>query len=347
MTRRRFLQLAAVGAAASTLPAASPPGPAFSTRGVVLIPEDFTLGDWPERAQRAGLTTLALHHGRSVLEVLKFVQSKAGQEALARARKLGLQIEYELHAMSDLLPRRRFETDKLLFRMNERGERTADSNLCVHSAGALEIVAENALVLARQLPPTTGRYFYWGDDGQPWCRCPKCRELSDSEQALVLENRLIKALRGREPGAQLAHLAYANSLQPPRQVKPAPGVFLEYAPIKRRYDVPYAAQKDGQDSLANLDANLKVFPADTAQVLEYRLDVSRFSGWKRPAQKLPWNRDVFLADLATYAARGIRQVTSFACYIDGEYLKRHGEPEPLNEYGAGLRGVAPAEAPSK
>jgi hypothetical protein len=166
MTRRRFLQLAAAGAAASLLPAASPPRPAFSTRGVVLIPEDFTLRDWPERAQRAGLTTLALHHGHSVLEALNF-------------------------------------------------------------------------------------------------------------------------------------------------------------------------------------ANLRVFPAGTAQVLEYWLDVSRFSGWKRPAQKLPWNREVFLADLATYAARGIRQVTSFACYIDGDYLKRHGEPSALSDYGAGLRGVAQGDAGPK
>jgi hypothetical protein len=37
----------------------------FETRGVVLVPEDLTLKDWPERAQRAGLTTTALHLGSS------------------------------------------------------------------------------------------------------------------------------------------------------------------------------------------------------------------------------------------------------------------------------------------
>jgi hypothetical protein len=53
-------------------------------------------------------------------------------------------------------------------------------------------------------------------------------------------------------------------------------VFLEYAPIKRRYDTPYEKQSGpGQpDALAALDANLAVFPAATAQVLEYWLDVS-------------------------------------------------------------------------
>jgi hypothetical protein len=343
MNRRHFIQMAALAAAVAALRAAAPPVPHFETRGVVLIPDDFTLRDWPERARRAGLTTLALHHGRSVREVVKFVKSDAGQDALARARKLGLQIEYELHAMSDLLPRDLFNKDKSLFRMNEQGERRPDSNLCVHSSAALDAVAENALALARQLRPTTGRYFFWGDDGQPWCRCPKCRELSDSEQALLLENHLLQALRGAEPGAQLAHLAYANSIRPPRQVKPKPGVFLEYAPIQRRYDVPYAFQNEGQDALSNLDANLKVFPAGTAQVLEYWLDVSRFSGWRRPAKKLPWNRDVFLADLDTYAQRGVRHVTSFACYIDADYVRLYGEPSALFDYGADLRTVPQAD----
>ena len=55
------------------------PRPAFMTRGVVLVPEDLTLYDWPERAQRAGLTTIALHHGSSPTAVVRAVQSDAGQ----------------------------------------------------------------------------------------------------------------------------------------------------------------------------------------------------------------------------------------------------------------------------
>ena len=331
---RRFF-LSALGGAAMLRPSAA--ATPFATRGVVLLPEDLTLRDWPDRVKQAQLTTVALHHGRSVFEVIKFITSDPGQEFLERSRRLGLQIEYELHAMNELLPRWRFSEDKSLFRMNEKGERTPDWNLCVSSARALEVVAENAVAIARLLRPTTGRYFYWGDDGKPGCRCEKCRELSDSEQALVLENHMMKALRRHDPRAQLAHLAYHLTLTAPRQVKPEPGVFLEYAPIDRRYDIPYSQQMEGQDGLANLDANLKVFPAASAQVLEYWLDVSRFSRWKRPAQKLPWRRDVFLADLQAYAARGIRHVTSFACYIDAEYVLKYGQPKAIAEYGAGFR----------
>ena len=57
----------------------------------------------------------------------------------------------------------------------------------------------------------------------------------------------------------------------PKKVKPEKGVFLEYAPIKRRYDIPLEQQQDLAEGLAALDANLKVFPKETAQVLEYWL----------------------------------------------------------------------------
>ncbi len=318
-----------------------PGEPFFKTRGVVITPKDATLGDWQERARHAGLTTIALHPFPSL--VLNFVRTDDGQKFVEQCHRLGLQVEYELHAMRELLPRSLFPKDKSLFRMNEKGERVPDANLCIHSANALAIAAENALKFARQLRPTTGRYFFWGDDGQPWCRCDRCRNLTDSDQALMFENHLMKILRGIDPKASLAHLAYANTLSPPSGVKPEPGVFLEYAPIKRRYDIPYKQQitLDQPDGLSSLDANLKVFPADTAQVLEYWLDVSRFSGWKRPAVRLPWRRDVLEADLATYGSRGIRHVTSFTVYVDADYKKRYGEPEFIDEYGKALGSYRP------
>jgi hypothetical protein len=305
------------------------------TRGLVLEPGDLTLSDWPQRAKAAGLTTLALSPNPE--ELAAFVKSQEGERFLEACRGLGLEVEYELHAGRSLLPRELFDRSPELFRMNDAGERTPDYNLCVHSEHALEFAGERAVTLALTLRPTTGRYFYWGDDGQPWCRCPQCRGLSDSDQALLLENRLLKALRRDDPRARVAHLAYLGTLSPPQQVTPAPGVFLEYAPIRRSYDRPYAAQTgpEAPDPLDLLDANLEVFDRESAQALEYWLDVSRYSGWQRPAVKLPWNRDAFRADVQTYRARGLRHLTSFAVWIDADYLATHGDP-PLAEYGEAL-----------
>jgi Domain of unknown function (DUF4838)/Carbohydrate family 9 binding domain-like len=318
---------------------ASEPAGAFRTRGVVLVPEDLSLADWPERAARAGLTTIALHHGLSPKVVSDFIHSPAGRDFLTRCAGLGLNVEYELHAMRELLPRALFAAEPALFRMNEQGERTPDANLCVHSVRALEIVSSNAVRLARELPPTTSRYFFWGDDALPWCRCRECREFSDSDQALLLENYLIGELRQLDPTAQLAHLAYANTLAAPKRVRPQAGVFLEFAPIHRRYDIPYAQQtgSDTQDALGALEENLRIFPAKSAQVLEYWLDVSRFSHWTRPAVRLPWHSNVMAADLETYQRLGLEQATTFAVWIDANYLKRFGDLVAVQEYGQSLR----------
>jgi len=342
LDRRQFLAGCASGAVAAVLPsndvlADATPRRSFATRGVVLVPEDLTLADWPQRAKAAGLTTIGLHHQNSPLAVIRCVKSDAGQRFIEQCRKLGLEVEYELHAMKELLPRAMFEKNADLFRMNDKGERTADVNCCVHSKRALEIICHNALAIAKVLRPTTGRYFYWGDDGKPWCRCPKCRELSPSEQALVIENQICRTLRDMDPKAQVAHLAYSNTLTPPMNVKPNEGVFLEFAPIRRRYDVPYEQQDPKlAEGLHALDANLKVFPRDTAQVLEYWLDVARSSRWKRPGVKLPWNRKVFLADVETYRKRGIRHITTFAAWIDTNYKDRFGDLTFIEEYGKGL-----------
>ena len=302
------------------------------------MPEDLTLLDWPQRAKSAGLTTIALHHQNSPRAVIRCIQTDAGQQFCEQCTRHGLHLEFELHAMKELLPRNLITRAPELFRMNEQGQRVSDANCCVHSDEALDLICENAVTIAELLRPTTGRYFYWGDDAQPWCHCPNCRALTPSEQALIIENRILKELRKTDSRAQVAHLAYHSTLQPPKNVKPSEGIFLEFAPINRRYDVPLCEQHDPElaDGLQLLDANLEIFPRRTAQVLEYWLDVSRFSRWKKPGVQLPWNRQVFRTDVATYRQRGLRHITSFAAWIDADYHKRFGNIEFIQEYGQGL-----------
>ncbi len=352
VSRRRFLAAAACVIAGPALvdrrdgrsvraAEAAAGGPRFVTRGVVLTVDDLSTLDWPARAEAAGLTTIGTHIFPH--EVAAFVRSGRGQRFLEDCRRRKLEVEHELHAIGDLLPRKLFEKDPSMFRMDEHGERVGDYNLCVHSEAALGVVCENAVKYAELLRPTTGRYFYWIDDGRPMCRCGKCRGLSDSDQALILENRMLKALKAVDVRARLAHLAYARTLAPPEQVKPEPGIFLEYAPIERRYDVPLS-QRDAKgrgighgELLDRLDANLEVFGREGSQALEYWLDESRFADWKRERLRaIPWNEEVFVDDLKTYEERGVRHITTFAAWIDATYVARFGEP-PLEAYGAGMR----------
>ncbi len=314
--------------------------PVLKTRGVILHSQDLASSlPWPKLAKEAGLTTIATHFGPQ--DVIPFLQSERGRQFLRECEENGLQTEHELHAMSYLLPRDLFKKDPSMFRMNEKGERTPDCNCCAHSSEALSIIAENAVKAARIARSTTHRYFYWLDDGRDGCHCPRCRELSVSDQALLIENAIIKALRSEiSPQASLAHLAYAKTFKPPKQIKPDPGIFLEFAPINRSWTVPLSDGKGGvpgqpnhKSQLTALDQNLKIFPAETAQVLEYWLDVSLFSRWKKPAVKLPWHPEVCRKDVQTYRDRGIRNITSFAVYIDDAYQKRYGDLSFIKDYG--------------
>lgn len=320
--------------------------PQFVTRGVILDVDDLSTVDWPKKASESGLTTIATHITPS--QVAEFIQSDRGQQFLKECAQYGIEVEHELHAMHELLPRDLFEEDPTMFRMDREGSRVGDYNLCVHSEKALDIVAKNAVKYAKLLPSTTGRYYFWIDDGMPMCYCPECINYSDSEQALILENVIIKALRNQvDPDASLAHLAYVNTLDAPVKVKPEDGIFLEFAPIHRTWDKPLTdtgalghneeVQISHGTYLKKLDENLKVFPVETAQVLEYWLDVSLFSGWKKPAVELPWHPEVFEKDIDVYAKRGIRNITTFAVYMDGDYFKSYPDTGFLHEYGEGLK----------
>ena len=314
----------------------------FQMRGAVLAVEDLETADWPRIAHENGINTLGTHITPD--QVLRFWESDKGKQFQEDCRRYGIQVEHELHAMSALLPREHFAEDSTMFRMDESGHRTADFNCCASSTRALDTIASRALYYARHLTSTNHRYYFWLDDGAPVCQCPQCRELSASEQALIIENKMLEAIRTYDPKAMLAHLAYFSSLQAPRKVKPLEGIFLEFAPFQRRLDKPITdSVSEVRDigfnarNLTYLKENLEVFPAETAVVLDYWLDVSMASGWKKPAVELPWDGDVFRSDIATYADLGIRNITTFAVYMDSTYFQAYPHPTYLKEYGDALR----------
>ena len=317
----------------------------YQMRGVVLNTVDLATVDWAKKAHENGINTIGTHMFPG--EVVEFIQSPKGQKFMEDCHRYGIAVEHQLHSMAELLPRELFAEDSTMFRMDEHGRRVGDWNCCVASEKALDIIAENAQKYACLLPSTNHRYYFWLDDGKLTCQCPTCRELLPSEQALLIENRIIGALRKIDPEAKLAHLSYANSIEAPRKVKPAEGVFLEFAPIMRSWEKPLAdtsVEDRGMshaENLKHLKENLAVFSAEDAVVLEYWLDVSLFSGWKKPAVRLPWHKDVFLSDIDTYAKLGIRNVTSFAVYMDSEYFKSYPDCSYLKEYADGLKEYKP------
>lgn len=314
--------------------------PVFGTRGLII---DWgapgTMLDWPRIAHDTGLTML----GITVSE--RVTSSSDWMKFYEACTKYDVRIEHPQHAMSMLLPRELFKDDPSMFRMNEQGERTPDFNCCTASEKGLEIIAGNAAKNARTFPSTSGRYYFWMDDGGKKCNCPVDKDLSASDQAMIVENAIIKQLRLTDKRNSVAHLAYHDTIPAPGRIQPAEGLFLQFAPFERTWDYPIAdptAKRAGMnitnaDYLRHLDDNLKLFPKETAEILEYWVDDSLFSNWTKPAKKLPWNKEVFLADIDTYAKRGIRDIVSFAVYIDQDYVNMYKDIGFLTDYGNGLK----------
>jgi hypothetical protein len=305
---------------------------------MVFTPSDLYGPAWVPLMARAGLNVVAVHGG--VDEVIEFAESKVGRRFLAEVDAADLQHEYELHAMSWLLPRERFAEHPDWFRMDRHGRRQPDTNLCPSNAEALSAVSARALELAERLPPSTDRYYLWPDDNGGWCHCDSCRSLSASDQQVLVMNRLLATLRTVRPDARLACLAYLDCLDPPGAVSPAHGLFLEYAPIRRCYRHALSdphCDLNRKHAMA-LPSLVESFGTDGAQVLEYWLDASMYSEWRRPARQVPFHPELLAADLGFYARMGFHSVTTFGVFLDAYYFATHGTP-PVAEYGHAFAAV--------
>ncbi|MDN5202164.1 DUF4838 domain-containing protein [Fulvivirgaceae bacterium BMA10] len=308
-------------------------------RGIVVYPSDLiSLGaeQWVKMLVESGVNLLGIHTDTK-LETLpglkEYLESNQGRLLLQKCVEQGIAVEYELHVLQDILPRELYHEHPEYFRMDKNGKRQQKYNMCFTEEGAYKEIEKNILEITKWLKPTTHRYFFWTDDVQDaFCHSERCKPYSPSEQALIYENKLLEILRKVDPEAQVAHLAYLNTLEAPKKTRPLEGVFLEYAPINRNY-----SQALSDTHLKSLKQNLEVFPSNTAHVLEYWLDVSMFSGWdKTNLVQIPWNKRYCKRDVEMYNKLGINSITTFGAWINQDYLEAYGSEATIDivkEYG--------------
>ena len=122
---------------------------------LLIHPEELSRR-WVDRLVSQGVEILGLQPvgGNSAAEsaerLIAQVEDPAFRELIDYACDRGLEIEYELHAASYLLPRSLFECHPEYFRL-ENGERNALCNFCVSNPEALEILTDNAVEMAKKL----------------------------------------------------------------------------------------------------------------------------------------------------------------------------------------------------
>lgn len=313
-----------------------------SKRGIVVYPSDLlSVGceKWIKMAHDAGINIIGIHSDtrlETLPELKAFIESAEGKVFLNACDKYNIDVEYEQHILMELLPRDLFADHPEYFRVDNEGKRNGDYNMCFSSEGAMELVKKNAVEMAKWIRPTSHRYFFWTDDVQLYCHCSECSNFSASEQVLLYENAILGELKKYDAEATVAHLAYVETVVPPEKVKPLPGIFLEFAPIQRDYSKPLDA-----GLLAHLKKNLEVFPAETAHILEYWLDVSMFSGWDRnKLVKVPCSKEQCRRDVELYESLGIKSMTTFGAWINRDYAEKFGEEYSrtiIREYGEALK----------
>jgi hypothetical protein len=271
-----------------------------------------------------------LDGGRSIEGIDKTIEqlnAPAYTEFARIIHQSGKQIEFELHGHSWLFPKSLYAEHPEWFREDASGKRKADMNMCVSNKEALAYLAGQAEKLAGLLTPDTGKYCWWSDDvgGDCFCHCPECGDLSPSDQYMIWCNTVLSAIRRVDPQAELSYLAYGATMSAPKKIKPHEGIFLEYAPINRDSFIPInnpACEKNAQET-AGLTELLEYFGTKDSRVLEYWLDNSRFSQWRKPYRKLQFDTEIMRADAAWYKSLKFETFTSFACCIGKEYQKEY------------------------
>ena len=262
----------------------------------------------------------------SLKQLLGYLEDPSFCSLLDYAAERGLEIEYEMHAASYLLPRELFLEHPGYFRMDENGVRVPDFDFCPSNEEGLALVAAHAVDLAHRLYRSRHAYYFWMDDGRNHaCHCPKCRRFSASEQQLIALNRILQELKKTIPDAKMAHIAYVDRIDVPQQVKPEEGIFLEFAPYEKYMKNPDRQRQEEEQRM--LPLLLSHFGTRDAKVLEYWLDNSLFSHWKKPPKPFFANADTVAAEVRAYAKMGFAQIATFGCFLGDDYEALYGEPD--------------------
>jgi hypothetical protein len=229
-------------------------------------------------------------------------------------RAHGIAAEYGGHVLQILLARERFEREPELFPAGDDGTRMAHGNLCVSNPAAVDAVRDAALRYVDEYPENELLHI-WGADVRAgaWCRCARCRELPPQLQYMEVVNAIAQSLSERR-GAKappVAYLAYHDTIEPHRGLRPLPNVWFEWAPRERCYS--HAIDDPGCETNPRYFDTLKRYVElfeGRGHIFEYYADAILFGGlaFATPA--------IVARDLRAYRALGI---TSVSCLTFGGF----------------------------
>lgn len=299
---------------------------------LIIHPHELT-DRWIELAKELKLDRVSIHPvggmsaHETLQELLKTIKDKNFRAQIDKLTNNGIEVGYEFHALSYLLPRELFAEHPEYFRKDAKGERTTHGNFCFSNKQAREIICKNAVKLAKELYGSCNEYYFWLDDAMHLeCNCDECKKHSFAHHQLSLMNEIITELRKEIPDAKICYLAYYEGVAIPEDITPNDGVFLEYAPFER-YLKPETFAFEGEylELVKNI---IKFFGTKNSKILEYWYDNSFY--YRRAGNKLVQftaNNEQINEDFKFYEDLGFETFSSFACNLCDEYVKLFGEPD--------------------
>ena len=127
-----------------------------------------------------------------------------------------------------------FDSHPEYFAMDEKGERRRNRQLCDSNPEVAKIVADNIRKELQAHPDSYYRCVHISrrDGGNP-CLCPECSAINDREGTpaatlFLLMNRVAAILLPEYPDLKLISFAYLETREPPKTLKLAPSIIVEY-----------------------------------------------------------------------------------------------------------------------
>ena len=146
---------------------------------------------------------------------------------------------------------------------------------------------------------------------------------------------MLTEIRRSIPDAKMAYLAYMDSLEVPTKVKPVDGVFLEYAPIEKYKKADPERIRIEREMLLK---QAEFFGWRDSKVLEYWLDNSLFSKWKKPPVRCEADAETVGAEIREYAALGFENIATFGCFLGEDYEELWGEAD-ISPFTDGIKSI--------
>ncbi|MEN6536763.1 MAG: DUF4838 domain-containing protein [Bryobacteraceae bacterium] len=273
--------------------------PSFRKRGICVFATTPGLAEQIDFAAKNRLNTIALHTEPSAPPF-----ADAGYDVAVKAiGPRGLTIDIERHFFS--------------------------KSFCPDDTATLEREKTNFRKYLSTLPSSMNEFFLWPADTALQTRCSvQDKDYSVSDIVLWFSNEIARTLREIRLQGRFPFLAYWSTTQPPKHVRPAPGVFLEWAPMWQSFAhaIDDASSATNREHRQNLERFLEIFKPEEAQVLGYWLDDTFFL-WKNYAyNRLPYCPTALKGDLAYYHRLGIPAITSFGVMLGSDYFSTHASP---------------------